>query len=186
MQYALIEIQKKTLLIAANEMQALDTFHDSISEQDRPHESQHPYHVCYGCYMPQHGLDEAEALEDFKAARDHWIGYIQQDKCHIIAFHDAEPMATERVGRAIRIPFAALVQAHSEVMEQIGDKASVQAVTGFLRYAEMSPATNILNRPGIIALKGIERRVKDGPVNPADWRKHIDRERAKRTARAIV
>jgi len=71
------------------------------------------------------------------------------------------------------------------VIEQIGDKASVQAVTGFLRYAGMSPATNILNRPGVIALKGIERRVKDGPVNPADWRKHIDRDRAKRTARAI-
>ena len=77
------------------------------------------------------------------------------------------------------------MQAHAPVIEQIGGKASVQAVTGFLRYAGMSPATNILNRPGVIALKGVERRVKDGPVNPADWRKHIDRDRAKRTARAI-
>lgn len=185
MQYALIEIQKRMLLIAANEMQSLDTYHDAIAEQDKPDETQHPYHVCYGCYMPQHGIDEDKALEDFKAARDHWIGYIQQEKCHIIAFHDAEPMEPERMGRAIRIPFAALVQAHAPVIEQIGGKASVQAVTGFLRYAGMSPATNILNRPGVIALKGVERRVKDGPVNPADWRKHIDRDRAKRTARAI-
>lgn len=183
-QYALIEIQKRMLLISADEMHSLNTFHDAIAEQEAPDETQ-PYHVCYGCYMPQPGIDEATALEDFKTAHDHWIGYIQDGACHIIAFHDAEPMEVEHLGRVIRIPFAALVQAHAPVIEQIGDTASAQAVTGFLRYASMSPATNILNRPGVIALKGIERRAKFGLLKPADWRKHIDRDRAGRAAGAI-
>lgn len=185
MQYALIEIQQRMLLVSAHEMQSLNTFHDAITEQDKPSGAEHPYHVCYGCYMPQPGIEEAEAMDDFEAARDHWIGYIQHDKCHIIAFHDAEPMEPKRMGRAIRIPFAALVQASAPIIKKIGDRAFVQAVTGFIRYADISPATNILNRPGIIALKNIERRVKGGPLSPADWRRHIDRARAARTALGI-
>lgn len=39
MQYALIEIQKRILLIVANGMESLDTYHDAIAEQDKPDET---------------------------------------------------------------------------------------------------------------------------------------------------
>lgn len=185
MQYALIELQGKTLLIDANEMRSLDTFNDSITELARPNEEDLPYHVCYGSYMPQRDVADGKALDDFKKAFDHWIGTINEDKCHIIAFHDAEPFEMERRGLARHIPFAALIQSQAEIIDRIGDKASVRAVTSFLRYEGISPASNILNRLGVIALKGLERRIKDGAINPRDWKNNIDRSRAIRAARSI-
>lgn len=185
MQYALIEIQNEKRLVSANEVHALRTYTDAILEQDKPVETEHPYHVCYGCYLPQPGIDVAEALDDFESSRDHWLGYVEQDKCHIIAFHDAVPLEPVRRGLALTIPFAALVQANPPIIEAIGDAGTVQAVTGFLRYEDVSPANNVLNRPGIIALKGIERRVKEGQATPGNWHQHIDLARAKRTAQAI-
>ena len=185
MQYALIKINDRDFLVSANEMQSLNLFQGAIVEQAEPDEAEFPFHICYGCYMPQPGIEAPQALEDLKGSCDHWLGYIQKDMCHIIGFHEVEPMEVQRRGRSIVIPFAALVQAHDPVIEQIGHKTSVQAVTGFLRYAGMSPADNILNRRGIIALKGIERRIKDGQVSPTDWREHIDCDRAYRTALRI-
>jgi hypothetical protein len=184
MQYAMIEIKQQKLLISANEMQSLNLFRNSIADLPYLNEAEHPYHICYGCYMPQPNTDEVKALEDFKAVQDHWIGYVDQDKCYSIAFHEAEALESLHRGKRFSFPFAALIQADESVIKKIGDQASVQAVTGFLRYLDqMTPATNILNRPGIIALKGIERRLKQ--VIPSDWRRHIDRDRARRTAVSI-
>lgn len=185
MQYAIIEIQKKLLLIDASEMQSLDTFKDAIVELAKPKEDELPYYVCYGSYMPQKDIDDVNALNDFKMARDHWIATVNEDKCHIIAFHDAEPFEMERRGFARHIPFAALIQAQTPIIDRIGRKNSTQAVTSFLRYDGMTPATNVLNRRGIIALKGIENRVKNEVINPLDWKKHVDKDRAKRAARSI-
>lgn len=185
MQYAIIEIQQRPLLIDAAEMAAIDTYIDGIREEGRPDESRNPYYVCYGSYLPQHGTSEAKAKADFKAAFDHWIGSVKANVCHLIALHDGEMLQIEHFGRAIRIPFAALIQAHEVVIARVGDRNAKHAVTGFLRYADMSPATNIFNRPGVIALKGIERRTKSLPVDPVTWRKHIDRTRALRIARSI-
>lgn len=178
MQYALIEFQKKTLLIAANEMQALDTFHDSIAEQGTPDESQHPYHVCYGCYMPPAASTKPKRWKTSKRLT-RAIGSDTSNRTSATHHRVFTPNRESRneVGRAIRIPFAALVQAHTEVIEQIGDKASARrAVTGFLRYAGMSPATNISNRRNRHRPQG-DRAPREGwPGEPADWRKHIDRD----------
>lgn len=185
MQYAVIEIQGRMLLIAANELQSLEAFGNTITDQNKIDEEQHPYTICYGSYMPQPDIDEKQAMEHFNSSIDSWIGYIDEDKCHLIDFHDAQPMEPEHRGLLTFIPFAALIQTHPEIIEKIGKKSQAQAVTGFLRFDEMSPATNILNRPGIIALKGVERRIKGEPVNKANWHKHIDWDRAMRTARTI-
>lgn len=185
MQYALISIKDKMLLLSAHEMQALDEHLESIADMDSPQEDTHPYHLCYGSYMPQIGTNAAKAIEDFQAARDHWLGSIENDKCHIIAFHDAQEFEVQHIGNAIRIPFAALIQASEAIIEKIGNKSSVQSVTGFLRYQDMSPSTNLLNRPGIIALKGLEKRLKVNPLNLQNWRESIDHRRAERAALTI-
>ncbi|MHB1758249.1 MAG: hypothetical protein ACYCT9_12220 [Leptospirillum sp.] len=175
-------------MISASEMQSLNTFHDSIVDTESLIESDCPFHICYGCYMPQRETNEKEAREDLMSTRDHFLGFVHQDKCHIIACVDVMAMDTEHIGMTLRIPFSALIKTTDFVIEQIGNQASQQAVTGFLLYNNMSPATNILNRPGIIALKGLERR-RRWPmtigVNPENWRKHIDPERAKRIASGI-
>ena len=196
MQYALIEIQDRKLLIDANEIQSLNEFNDSIAELEtpdwsesskgrRPFSTIFPYHICYGSYMPQPGIDEKKGVEDLTFARDHFLGFVQREKCHVIALSDINVMDALPVGRTFHIPFAALVQASDFVIGEIGEKRSSRAVTGFLRYKNMSPATNILNRPGIIALKGIERRTNNEAISPENWRKYIDRDSAKRIAQKI-
>lgn len=188
MQYSLFEIEGRSLLIDASEFQSLNTFQDSIVDEESLNEADCPFHVCYGCYMPQPGVNEKEAREDLMFTCGHFLGFVRQDKCHIIAFVDTMAMDTEHIGMSLSIPFSALVKTTDFVIEYIGNQSSRQAVTGFLRYENMSPATNILNRLGIIALKGLERR-KRWPmnigVNSANWRKSIDPERAKRIARGI-
>lgn len=178
-QYALIG--ELRLLMDAGEWQALRTFCDAIADLPGPDQNTLPYHVCYGCYLPQADIREEEAMTDLAEARDHWMGIIERDKCHLIAFCDAEAFGPRYIGLSLRIPFAALVQADPAMIERIADKKTRRAVTAFLRYANLSPATNILNRPGVFALKGVERRIKDDPITPAGWRKHIDRDRAGRT-----
>jgi hypothetical protein len=182
MQYALIEVGNgKRVLMAANELAYLHRFGDGIVDQQRPDEASTPFTICYGCYMPNNGIGEGKAMEDFGAAKDHWLGYAEDDKCHVIALHDAQAMPAVRIGMAVRIPFAALIQADEGVVGKIiASRRSRQAVTAFLRYHGMSPGTNILNRYGLLALKGVERRVGGCAISLADWRLHIDRARIMR------
>lgn len=186
MQYALITIKDKMLLLAAHEMMALEAHLDGITDMDKPQEDALPYHLCYGSYLLPQGVDGAKALEDFQAARDHWLGFVENNKCHSIAFHDAQAFEVRHIGNAIRIPFAALIQATETIIAKIGDKSSRQSVAGFLRYEQdMSPSTNILNCPGIIAFKGVEKRLKVDSLNLENWKESIDYERAKRAALTI-
>lgn len=80
------------------------------------------------------------------------------------------------------VPFAALVCAPENILDQIGSRNTKSAVTAFLRYASMSPMTNILNRKGIIAFKGIERRTA---AAEDQWKSAIDEQRARRTASVL-
>ncbi|EHD2125304.1 hypothetical protein JRK10_004920 [Salmonella enterica] len=63
--------------------------------------------------------------------------------------------------------------------------ASTFAVTAFLRVHDWDVATNILNRAGLYALNGVERRHKQ-PVDKTNWEQCIDAERANRIARRLL
>lgn len=186
MQYAQFEISGHRILLDVTEKYSLDNYMDELAEVEKPSEETTPFLVCYGSYRPQPGVSGVQAMEDLLIAKDHWLGYVDGAKCHMIAFHDLIPYAEEQLGFSTRIPFAAVIQASPEVVESIGDENSVRAVTGFLRYGDISVPVNVLNRPGIIALKGIEKRFSKEPVTLANWKDRVDSERASRISRKIA
>lgn len=189
MQYAIIRVHNEVgdqveRLVDANELQTLEVYKDSFEEQ--PFEEKGKFFVCYGVYWPQPGIGSEQALADLMEARDHWLGHVYRDKGHGIAFHDVEAYATtSHNGRANRIPFSAVIQASPEVIDRIGS-SNVQATTAFLRLKhDMQALDNILNRSGLMAFKGIERRKPHFVVTLKNWKELADPDRAKSVASKI-
>lgn len=192
MQYAIVKVgnskgEKVDRLIDANELQTLEVYADAFTEL--PFEEKGNFYVVYGIYWPQPGTEPGQALEDLLEARDHWLGHVSADKGYGIAFHDVEAYSPHSHGKhgSPRIPFSAVIQAPSEVVDKIGAKGSVQAVTAFLRLQhDMTALDNIFNRRGLMAFKGIERRQRDEEVSLANWKTFADPDRAARTAQRIL
>ena len=182
MQYAIIKIDDAEVLIDANELHSLDRYRDAIQDQAFLDETAEPYCICYGCYMPRRSLQDKDICPEFEAMYDHWMGHVIEDKCHFIAFHEAMTFDIVPIGLSRRLPFAALIQATPEIIERIGKRG--QAVTAFPRYQDdMSVAQNILNRPGLLALNGLERRKT--PITPANWKEAVKPMRAVMQAERI-
>jgi hypothetical protein len=184
MQYALMEVQGQMFLVDANEVQAVESYGpEGIADSPKPDEQTAPFWLCYGVYIPQQNVSDEKALVDLLSAKGNWLGTISESICQLIAVQDLRAFGMVKVARQTRIPFAMLIQAHEAVTDKIkgGD---AQAITGFIRYANMSPADNVLNRKGVFALQAVERRVKDG-LTLEGWDKSIDRSRAQRIARKI-
>ena len=167
MQYALFEIQGRRLLLDAGEYQALLQGGD-IAEAVGPEEAS-AFHLCHGAYLPQPGTGEAEALEDLLAARGHWLGCLAGGECRTLALEDAQAFKALRTAKALA--------------GRIGPDMRGPALTCFLRYGNLAPAQNLLNRPGVFALKGPVHRL--GAEAAGDWKRHIDPDRAVLTAAAI-
>jgi hypothetical protein len=182
MQYVQIEIQSRLFLMSTREVTAVDSF-GCISDSPKPDEQTTPFVICYGAYMPQSGLSEEKALCDLLGAKGNWLGHISGPICQLIAVQDIRSFGAQKVGRMTYLRFAALIQAHESVIDEIKGGDS-QAVTGFVRYANMSPADNLLNRQGLFALKSVEHRIK-GDLTLELWDKSIDRSRVLRTAKNI-
>lgn len=184
MQYVLIEIQHQFILVDTNEMHAIESYgHDGISDSPKPDEQTTPLLLCYGAYMPRHGVSDERALVDLLSAKGNWMGCITGPISQLIAVQDIRAFGMVKISRQTRIPFAALIQVHEAVIDKIKDD-DTQAITAFIRYSNMSPADNVLNRQGVFALQEVERRVKDG-LTLDGWDKFIDRTRVQRTPRRI-
>lgn len=186
MQIAQFNISGHKILLDVSEKHSLDNHMDSLVELEKPSEETTPFMICYGSYRPQPGISDEQAADDLLIAKDHWLGHVEGAGCHMIAFHDFEAYPVEHLGHSTRIPFAAVIQASPEIIEAIGTDKSVRAVSAFLRYEGYSVPVNVLNRPGIIALKGIEKRHGQEIITLANWREHIDAERAVRTSQKIA
>ena len=87
------------------------------------------------------------------------------------------------MGEALAVPVAVLVRAGEALAGRIGPDMRGPALTCFLRYGNLAPAQNLLNRPGVFALKGPVHRL--GAEAAGDWKRHIDPDRAVLTAAAI-
>jgi hypothetical protein len=184
MQYALMEVQGKSYLVDANEMQAVE-FHgpENIADSPKPDEQASALILCYGAYLPQPGVTYEKALFDLLGAKGTWLGTIAESICHLIAVQDVRALGIVKVAGQTRIPFAILIQAHPAITDKIkGDDAL--AITGFVRYGNMSPSDNLLNRQGVFALQAVERGGA-GNLTLESWGKAIDRNRAQRISRKI-
>ncbi|EDA1226409.1 hypothetical protein AX175_24055 [Salmonella enterica subsp. enterica serovar Dublin] len=82
------------------------------------------------------------------------------------------------------VPFAALIKADECIISKIASYSGF-AVTAFLRIKDQDIATNILNREGIFAFNGCERRFRH-PVSEDNWQQVISEERAIRCAKRLI
>jgi hypothetical protein len=183
MQYAIMEVQGRKLLLDSSEAQAVDSYgHDGISDAPRPDEQAAPLVLCYGGYLPQVDIPSDRVRSDLLGAQGSWLGHISGPTCQLIAVQAVVAYEPEKVGRNSITPFAALIQAHESVLDALKDTA--RAVTAFVRYPNMSPADNLLNRHGVMSLRGIEKRIKS-ELTLLAWESSIDKSRAIRAAKSI-
>ncbi|MDR8057694.1 hypothetical protein [Burkholderia cenocepacia] len=183
MQYALITLKDTPFIIDAHELSALDTFHDGIRDLGPKPDENGPLYVTYGIYKPQPGIEWEDAMGHLLERQDVWLGHIDGEHCHTLGFHQVDPLPPISHGMSFSIPFAALIHAHPEQIEKIGDPENSQAVTAFVRFWDISPANNLFNRKGLLAFKGIERC--GTTVTKENWRSRVDQERLIRTALRI-
>lgn len=176
MQYALFKVGDRMLLLDVNEHFALMDNCDSIADVEEDEDSM-PLKIVYGSYKPQRGHDADGAVKSMAEIKGYALGHVMGKTCRAIEFCDFLAYGPLHRGHALDIPFAALIRTHVEMPS--GDR---QAVTAFARYSsQMTPGTNILNRPGLFAFKAQERRVR-GEVSRENWRSFIDEDRASRAA----
>ncbi|HDR8943125.1 TPA: hypothetical protein QDB15_000053 [Burkholderia vietnamiensis] len=184
MRYALFTLNDKQFIVDAHEYSALNTFEDSIKDVEPKPDENGPLYVAYGVYKPQPGIEWQDAMGHLLERQDVWLGHIEGEHCHPLGFHAVQPLPPVPHGESFSIPFAALIHAHPELIERIGDHDSSQAVTAFVRFWDITPAHNIFERKGLLAFKGIERRGTTA-VTKENWGEHIDIERLVRTALRI-
>ncbi|PRE81317.1 hypothetical protein [Burkholderia gladioli] len=184
MQYILFPLKGKQFIVDAHEYSALNTFEDSIKDVELKPDVNSPLYVTYGVYMPQPGIEWEDAMGHLLERQDVWLGHIAGEHCHTLGFHQVDPLPPISHGMSFSIPFAALIHAHPDLIEKIGDHDSSQAVTAFVRFWDITPASNLLNRKGLLAFNGIERRGTT-TVTKENWRDHVDPERLLRTALKI-
>ncbi|MDF1306285.1 DNA topoisomerase III, partial [Escherichia coli] len=82
------------------------------------------------------------------------------------------------------VPLTALIKADECIISKIASYSGF-AVTAFLRIKDQDIATNILNREGIFAFNGCERRFRH-PVSEDNWQQVISEERAIRCAKRLI
>lgn len=184
-QYAITSIGGHDHLADFNEARCLDTHQDSISDGPLPDKQLSPLTVVYGAYLPPPGVSGEKALTDALGAKGNWLGPLRGDSCRLIALQDIRVFGVVKAHSMARVPFAVLIQAEPTVVAAIKQDEMHEAVTAFVRYSNMPPADNVLNRLGVFAFKV---RVQPEASQPmlGDWHTLVDRDRALRLARKIM
>lgn len=187
MQYALMKVKEHRFLIDATEWQILKDWQTKqIKEQTDFNESEHQYYLCYGGYLLNPKTPDKNINDELKLKENFWLAAIDEyhQHCYQIAFYSIQPFPLITVGQQRIVPFAALIKANDEVIIKISSRSNF-AVSAFLRFDQYDIPTNILNRKGIFAFKGIERRHKE-PVNEHNWSEFINKGRAHRCAKDLI
>jgi len=182
MQYAIMKIQEDlNILIDALEVSALDNYshrENEVSVVPLSDDVQ-DLKVVYGVFMPQPDSEKEEVVKQITES----VGYIisnielEEETCCIIDMELVDIELYEQYGEGTYnpkgqyIPFAALIRTGREI-----PKLKQRAITAFLRYANMGPLTNTLNRFGIFSIRDEERRIKK-EVTVEKWKEFIDEER---------
>ncbi|EBJ7698811.1 DNA topoisomerase III [Salmonella enterica] len=187
MQYALLDVGHRKLLIDANEFGLLKSWKDKqVEELSDFCESDHPYYLCYGGYLLNPEVSDKDIDGKLKSMENFWLAAIDDTalNCHQIAFYSIYTLPVISVGYQKVVPFAALIKSDDCIIHKIATKSDF-AVSAFLRVQEWDVATNILNREGIFAFKGVEMRFKE-PVNEDNWKRLISEDRAIRCANKLI
>ena len=186
MQYALFDGFERKFLLDALEFGVLKDWKENpVKELPDIDESVHPFHVCYGGYLLNPGVSDSDISRKIKDQTGFWLAAIDDTRmdCHSIAYYDIHTLPLILCGHQKIVPFAALIKADECIISKIASYSGF-AVTAFLRIKEWDIATNILNREGIFAFNGCERRFR--VVSKDNWQHTVSEERAIRCAKRLI
>ncbi|MGM1023196.1 MAG: hypothetical protein ACQEXV_22420 [Bacillota bacterium] len=169
MQYALMQVNENTkVIIDANEIQALDNYKEGHGLKDfHPDDESLTAKVVYGTFIPQPDENYEDITSEIERSKGFAFGYIHNDQCHLLMLSDIilyEPLKNNY------IPFAALIHTDLEL-----NCTKELAISAFLRYQNMIPEDNILNRTGILSIQEEEKQVLK--VTKDNWTIFIRQER---------
>lgn len=187
MQYALVDALERKFLLDALEFGVLKDWKENpVKELPDIDESVHPFHVCYGGYLLNPGVSDSDISRKIKDQTGFWLAAIDDTRmdCHSIAYYDIHTLPLIVCGHQKIVPFAALIKADECIISKIASYSGF-AVTAFLRIKDQDIATNILNREGIFAFNGCERRFRQ-PVSEDNWQQAVSEERAIRCANRLI
>ena len=178
MQYAVIQ---GSHIMSGGEYQALMAHGEDIVDH-RPCDDEMALLLVYGSFKPQVGETPLAAMNQTREVLDTYYGTIQGDQCLLSTLLDIvfyEPLYR---GLAVDIPFAALMRTALDI-----NFHNTRSIPCFIRYRDMSPATNILNRPGLLCVYRSEGGVKrQALVSESAWREAIAPKRPLQCARYCV
>lgn len=187
MQYALFDGLERKFLLDALEFGVLKYRKENpVKELPYIDESAHPFHVCYGGYLLNPGVSDSDISRKIKDQTGFWLAAIDDTRmdCHSIAYYDIHTLPMISCGHQKIVPFAALIKADECIISKISSYSGF-AVTAFLRIKEWDIATNILNREGVFAFNGCERRFRQ-LVSEDNWQQAVSEERAIRCAKRLI
>lgn len=174
---------KEQILIAANELQVLEMarqhedFHLGTSVADVCHEPEEEHvslAVVYGAFQVNPDRDIDDECQELLQQRGCGFGFLRDLECNVFCLVDIELHKDRMLPHYRNIPFAALVALPDCMV--VGD-SKTQALTGFVRYSDqMDPLTNIFYRPGLLAMKSQEKRIRE-ELTKDNWKQFIDLER---------
>lgn len=132
--------------------------------------------------MPQSNSNIDDIKNAFELAQNYTMTYIRNDYYTLFEIYDFE-IFWEYNLYGNNIPFAALINTNLKL-----NNRNKQAVTCFTKYSNLSIVDNILNRPGIFAIKEEELRLSKskGILSKDNWKIFIDNTRAIKVAQKIV
>ncbi|CAE6794609.1 hypothetical protein R70006_05012 [Paraburkholderia domus] len=135
--------------------------------------------VAQGAYLPQVGVRLSQAALDVQSAVGQRLGYLVGDMVQTLELLDIEVQQDPECRD--RLPFSALVRIAGSALPLL--RYGHLTVSAFLRYSNIDAATNILNRPGVFAMKTLGRALSgDDRLN---WRDELNRRQVRRLAREI-
>jgi hypothetical protein len=173
--------QDRMRLIDAREHSSLLRYGDTIRDGEYPDEIQGPRTTLYGVYMPQPGTLITQADTDANNSRNHWHRVVVEDVAHVLGVVDLISMEPIQIGNALRIPIAVLV-CYSPGDANLLTLKRGQPITASLLFENLTPASNILNRPGLLAFDSQDTKAIG---SKAPWANLIDRNRVRRAALRI-
>jgi len=137
-----------------------------------------PLRLCYGVFLPNPELDGQDVVAHIERWKDHrlmtfhWTTTFTRE-CETVLLQDIIV-----IGRLDDDwPFAALVRSRDAHILTDADGG----VSYFIRYEDLDPVTNLLNRPGIFFFK----EVRDTPAGDlsGEWKSFIEEDRVLKAGR---
>jgi hypothetical protein len=185
MQYALVDRgDGKRVIVDAVEYVCLSHYamNEDAIKDEAVDDSLFVWKVVYGAIVGQPNIPCEKLLEYFMGFKGCGFGRIVDGVCCISEVRDFVTLEPRTIGihQYFFIPVAVLLG----TTEQIPPISKGRALTLFPRFTpKMKPLTNVLNRPGILCIRGEERHAKPDP-DADEWKNHIKPDRAIKAALA--